>query len=148
MSRFNLLNWLSLVFAATLVTISFVFAYVMLAPVDVLKQWQVHVDEKAYHPGDDVVLHVNYQKVREATGTSYRYLECRTPRGSLERYPISQAEANRGSGIGSADVVVKLPSRVPNLPAQCRIALAVEYTIYTFRIHPEHAESNYFEVKE
>jgi hypothetical protein len=147
MKIIRLVNWLSLVFAATLVTVAFTFAYVLVSPLDVITDWTLRMDPGTYTPGQEVTLHGSYKKLRDVTGAAYYYLECKTPKGSLVRYPIVQTEGNRPKGSGEIDTPLQLPS-IPTLPAQCRVAVSVDYTIYTFRKFTENNQSNYFEVKE
>ncbi len=144
----KLVNWLSLVFAVSLVLASLVFAYILLVPIDVVTNWKLHVDPNTYQPGDEVVVHASYKKLKNVGGQAFYYLECKTERGSLARYPLSQTEASRPQGEGEIDTPLHLPSDLPGLPTECRIYVSVDYTIYTFRKFVENNASNYFEVKE
>lgn len=142
----QVVNWMSLVFAGFLVGAAIIFAYALLVPIDVVKNWKINSTANAYHPGDTVILAVEYEKVREVAGTSFYYLECKNPGDKLVRYPISQSEGNRPKGKGKIDLLVDLPSSVPNTPLQCRIAISVSYEIYAFRRFVENNQSNFFEV--
>lgn len=144
----RLMNWLSMAFAVCLVVSAMIFAYILLTPIDVVTDWKLHVDPGTYHTGDEIVVHASYKKLKDVSGTAYYYLECKTERGSLARYPLSQTEGNRARGTGEIDTQLHLPSDLPGLPTECRIFVSVDYTIYTFRKFVENNASNYFEVKE
>lgn len=146
MKVIRFVNWLSMCFAGVLVIASFSFAYVLLAPIDVLKDWKLHVNPGTYQAGQQITMHATYTKLREVTGRSYYYLECKTPRGSLVRYSISQSEGNRPKGSGQVDIPLNLPVDITGTPATCRIAVSVSYDIYTFRKFVENSSSNYFTV--
>ena len=142
----KLVNWLSLIFAATLVLASLIFAYILLAPIDVVANWKLHVDPATYHQDDEITVHASYKKLKDVTGTAYYYLECKTERGSLVRNPLNQTEASRAKGSGEIDTPLHLPSDLPGLPTECRVYISVDYTIYTFRKFTENNASNYFKV--
>lgn len=144
----KVINILALAFAGSLVAVSLAFAYALLSPIDVVQGWKITVDEQTYRPGDSIVMHASYKKTRDVSGTAYYYLECKNPNGNLVRYPMSQTEGNRAKGEGKIDVPMKIPGEVPNLPTMCRIAVSVDYSIYTFRKFTENNATNEFRVEE
>lgn len=144
----RIINWLSMTFAVSLVLSSLAFAYVLLAPIDVVTDWELRVEDQTYHPGDDIIVHASYKKLKDVNGTAYYYLECETDRDTLVRYPINQTEGNRPKGTGQTDILLQIPSALPSPTARCRIAVSVGYNIYTFRKFVENNESNYFNVAE
>lgn len=149
MSRIiKVINWLSLLFAGAIVFASLAFAYVLLVPLDVLNNWTLKVEDKVYHSGDEIVLNVTYTKERDVTGKSYYYLECKRPNGANVRFPMSQSEGNRPKGSGNTDLTLRIPSDIPDLPTSCRIAVSIDYNIYTFRKFTENNISNDFRVEE
>jgi len=60
----RLLNWVSMIFATSLVISSFVFAYILLTPIDVVTDWRLHVDPTTHHTGSEVVVHATYKKLK------------------------------------------------------------------------------------
>lgn len=149
----RILNWLSLCLAGALLLTSLTFSYLLVAPVDILDNvsWKLTVPNGVYKLGDTFTMEVDYKKLRDITGKPYFYMECLTQSGSLKRYPAYSLEAgNRSKGVGQADVTIQLPKDAPllKLPTQCRVAVVVDYEIYSFRKFTEHNQSNYFEVTE
>lgn len=142
------MNWVAIAFAGSLVVVTFIFSYMVLSPVDVLTDWKVSVENKTYHPTDDIYLNVEYKKIRPVSGDTYYYLECENPSRGLVRYPISIVEANRPEGSGVVQQPLRIPPTIPDLPRQCRIAISVEYIIYTFRSFAENNQTNWFTVDE
>ncbi|MGW6120425.1 hypothetical protein ACWFRF_15390 [Nocardia sp. NPDC055165] len=139
-------NFLAFAFAGALVTASLALAYALLAPIDVVQDWKISVEDREYALGDEFVIQASYKKVMEVTGTAYYYVDCQNQRGSISRYPISQSEGNRRAGSGSTEIPMRLPTAIPGLPARCRAAISVDYNIYTFRKFTENNESNWFTV--
>lgn len=141
------INWVSLIFSVCIVLSSLVFAYVLLVPIDVLESWRISAKDQVYKPGESITLESSYVKAMDVNGSVYYYLECENG-GRLARYPLSQSEGNRSAGRGDVEITLRLPSSIPKLPAQCRIAVSVDYKIYTFRTFTEKTESNWFKVEE
>lgn len=126
-------NGLSMLFAIAIVFMSILFAYVTIAPVDVLKNWHLTADKPSYAAGDTITVHSTFVKTRSVPGASFRYLECTNPSGSVVRYPIDQADGNRPASVGDVEILLHVPDTLPNLPAKCHVNVTVVYSIYSFR---------------
>lgn len=142
----RVINWVSLAFAASLVVGSLVFAYVLLVPIDVVRNWKLTSDKGVYHAGETIEVEASYDKLMDVNGVSYYYLECQNPNGSLIRYPIQETEGNRPRGVGRIAIPLRIPEQISGLPATCHITISVDYTVYSFRKVTENNNSNDFEV--
>lgn len=146
MKWIHVVNWLSAVFAITVIGLSVAFAWAVLSPVDVLKDWHLTVPQSSYRAGADVDVLSTFIKTRSVSGTSYRFLECFNTNQSLSRYPIDQVDSNKPARAGSAIVALKLPDNLPNLPVSCHINITVVYNIHSFRKVTETNVTNNFQV--
>lgn len=123
--------------------------YLVFSPVDVLENWSLRVKEETYETGQDIVGTSEFTKIRAVTGIAKRYIECKNAEGRFNnRILISEGRADRPPEIRGTDVYLKIPQTIPNLPVRCRIAITVEYEIYSFRKHLETNISNEFNVKQ
>lgn len=134
--------------SVALLLASFIFVYVTFVPVDVLRNWRVSVPQDVYRLGENAVIYSEYEKLRSVSGTAHRFLECLNTNGAYTRYHISQGDANRPVGKGKASIVLRIPDEVPNIPTKCRIVIAIDYTVYSFRKVTEHAQTNEFTLTE
>lgn len=143
----KVINGLSMLFALVIISASALFAFVVLTPVKVLKDWHLGVVQQDYHPGDDITVLSTFNKVRNASGTSYRFLECTNPvNGNQVRYPIDQSDGSRPASFGSAQLLLHIPDSIPNLPISCHINITVVYNVYSFRKVTQTAITNNFQV--
>lgn len=126
------------------------FAFMALAPVDVLSNWSLSVDaSKQYPEGSTIVVETRFNKLRSVTGISKRYIVCDTPNRSNVRIPVNEAAADRSQSKNNNELIyLAIPQSIPSLPSTCQIEIVIEYTIYSFRKHVESVKSNSFTVIE
>lgn len=123
--------------ALGLVLFSLVFAYAMLGPIDVLKNWSLSITQDTYQEGDTVAVISVANKVMDVSGASQRSLIC-TNRGTEQQYDLPNANANRQQGVASKEIDVIIPTNViPNLPQKCQVQILITYFVYGFRRFPE-----------
>ena len=101
--------------------------------VDVIKDWKLTIIRNEIPVGDQAVIISEYTKVREVSGKSVRYIECRNIDGVWIRYPLNEARADRAKGTGGTGIPVVIPSNIPNLPTQCKFTIAIDYEVYPWR---------------
>ena len=123
--------------------------YVALWPVDVLQNWTLTTDKDTYQTNETVIVTTRFDKVRNVTGISKRYIECETRNESINRIPISEGEANRSVQTKANNAIyLRIPSNIAELPSTCHIEIVVEYNIYTFRKHTESTKTPSFVVNQ
>lgn len=144
--RERIVNYLSLTFAVFLVIGTLTIAYIQLIPVNILKNWRITSTEQSYKVGDQVILNIEYEKIRESAATTYYSLECKRPNGSLKTYPLFHVEAKKKKSSGTVKVPVDLPKSIADTPTDCRVAIKAYYHVFTLRDVLEENVSNYFEV--
>lgn len=144
MKKIPVVAWVANTVAAALILSAVIFAYAMFSPVDVLQNWTTKTQEPSYKTGDTVSIISHFEKVRDVDGVASRFLECRNKQGSYTQYPLTQTQASRASGRGNTIITVKLPLAVSELPTSCRVAIVVQYKIYSFRTHLERSSTNSF----
>lgn len=109
------------------------FSIYMTVTVDVLDNWKLALPNQKIHVGDEVTVASTYTKKMSVTGTAIRYLDCKNKDGVLIRYELNRREANRAARTGGTGIVVVMPPTVVDLPAKCRIAVAIDYQIFLFK---------------
>lgn len=144
MNRLRALNAVLYALSGAIVIASLVVSYLFIAPVDVLKDWQIILPDNELHVGEEVVLQSQYTKLKPVKGTAVRYVECENDRGIFIRYPLNEATADRAPGLGGTGIVVKLPETVPDLPARCKFSIVIVYRVYPFRDVTEFVSSKEF----
>lgn len=137
---------------ALLTSLLLVLVFTLFAPVDVIKNetWKLTVAGNVHYPGDILSVTSQYEKVKDATGTAKRYIECQNAQKAFIRYPINEAEANRrptNRSVGTG-VLLPVPISIP-VPTQCKVSIAIKYEIfkvgnYVLRSHTEANESPLF----
>lgn len=121
-----------------------VLVYLLLSPVDVLRNWHIFVTGSTHYPGETVAVDSHYEKVRNVTGQAFRYLDCKNERGAYTRWAISSASANNESGARrSTGILVTIPSNIMT-PTTCHISILVKYQVNPLRTQPEFTTSNEF----
>lgn len=124
------------------------------APVDVIKNWTIHVDNtKIYHPGDTVIVDSHFTKLLDVTGTAVRYIQCRKPAPNQNEwdalYLANKVPAVQGkTANGHSTYNIGIPLNPGVLPSTCRLYIASTYDVNEY--HPafqEHAYSNTFTVQ-
>lgn len=115
------------------------------APIHVLKDWKIAVEDKTYNPGDSIYVKSKSVKLRKATGEAKRLLRCMNDLGSTD-YPINETIAIRGPGTRQSNREVKIPNTLAGLPVKCRVVIEAKYPVYWIRIIKEKTESNTFTV--
>ncbi len=133
MSINKLLNYASLAFAGVLVFMSVVFAYILLVPVEVLKEWDIKMDKPSYNVGDRAVATITYTKVRNTEAKVFYYIECERPAGGFKRYNLYQINSSRAKGSGKASQDITISPEISGTPAKCRFAASANYNVYKFR---------------
>lgn len=126
------------------------FAYMALSPIDILQNWKLTVDtSKEYKEGSVLTVNTQFDKVRSITGISKRYIICDTPNNANVRFPLNEADADRGETVSNREqIYFTIPTTLPSLPANCEVEIVIEYTVYSFRKHLEIQRSNPFKVIE
>lgn len=124
--------------------------YLLFSPVNVLENWNLRVDNSiSYAPGATVYLNSTYKKVKDVSGMSKRYLQCRKPNSNQwDGYiALTQSDANRPpTKNGHSVSALGIPLNVPNLPNICRIYVNVVYQINPLRTYVQYNYSNTFKV--
>lgn len=147
--RLNITKLLGATVSMSIAIAVLVGLYMTLWPVDVLQNWTITTNKRLYQTGETIELTTHFDKVREVTGISKRYIECETPAASTNRIPVSEGEANRKAQTNSNNVIyLRIPTDVPQLPATCHIEIVVEYSIYSFRKHTETTRTPDFTVEQ
>lgn len=111
---------------------------------DVLKDWKLTIPEQPIHVGDTIVIESAYIKLRDVSGTATRYIVCDNAKGISIRYELNQRTANRRSGQGGTGIDVTIRRDIPDLPAKCKFAVAIEYEVLPFRKVHEYNETKEF----
>lgn len=117
---------------------------VMNFKVDVLKDWRLVLPQQKIHVGDKIVVQSLYTKLRDVTGKSVRYIECRNTSGVYIRYPVSEAVSNRASGTSGTGIIIVIPETIPETPAKCRVNITIDYEVYKWRHVIESKNSDEF----
>jgi len=136
----------ALLYAASIsiIVIGCVLIYKLLAPVDVLSNWRLTIPAGPHYPGETITVDSHYQKLRNVTGTAYRYIDCKNDRGTYTRYPINNSPANNSAGVSrSTGIFIKIPSDIL-VPTTCHISILVNYKVNALRTQPEFTTSNEF----
>lgn len=143
---YKLLNIASIAVVTLVTFIIGMFLYIRFWPVDVIKNstWRLTVDQKEYHAGDVVTVHIVSDKVKSVGGLFTTTAECKNQTGVFVSYPISEQRVNRAVGHVETAIDTKLPTRVTYMPTTCRIAYILEYDVYSFRSFSEYNFTNEF----
>lgn len=124
---------------------SFTFAFALLHPVDVLKDWKLTSQYQSYFPGTEATFSSSVTKVMSVTGHSTRYIIC-TAKNIETRYQINDGKADRPLGSRTSNLTIVIPDSITSLPQTCHLNLHVDYSIYGFRSFVETVDSNNFQV--
>lgn len=141
--KFNKATFLSSIFF-TLSVLILTATAIGVARLDVLEDFYIVVPEQRIAVGEEVIIESRYNKIRDVTGESTRYIECKTKDGIPLRYELSKAEANRSATKGGVGISMIAPSNIPDLPAQCRYTIIIEYDVLPFKHVFESANSEWF----
>lgn len=103
--------------------IGIAFLYAMFVPITVVKDWRINVDNnKVYRPGEAILVKNQFTKVREATGISTHYIECKDTFGNYNtKQEINESEVKRPAGATAEDIQLVIPSLTVPTPTTCRI---------------------------
>lgn len=132
---------------AVIVIVAFVFAVITLAPINILRDWKITVPSQSYRLGDIIQLNTASEKLRKAGGPVERTIECDKGTNGTISYPLNSSLAKGNPGVNHATYQLKVPVNITNLPATCRVVIAVDYTVYGFRHIVEYTVSNDFKVE-
>lgn len=144
MKKFELI--LANIVAAVLIVASITALFISIAPADVLKDWRISVPEKAYHPGEVILINSSSTKLRKASGSVHRAIECNIGKDSTVAYTVNDSAAGRSPGYAISNSALVIPSNIANLPATCRVIITVDYRVYLFRHINEYAATNDFTI--
>lgn len=146
----RLINIFSTAVAVVLTLAASAFVFVLIVPVDVLRNWAIKSDKDAYNIGETAYMQVGYEKIRRAKSTSFYYVECKRSTGGYSRYAVTQVKSDNPPGKRTITLPVVIPETVRStaLPATCRFTISSTYSVFSFRDHHEEQHSNEFTVKE
>jgi hypothetical protein len=113
--------------------------------IDVVKDWRLELPQGEIHAGDTIVVSSMYTKLRDVSGESKRYVECKNQNGVPIRYEINQAVANRKSGKGGTGIEIVVPD-IPNLPKMCKIQVSICYKVIPLKCSYENNETTEFQL--
>lgn len=143
MNRYKFLNIASIIISGGAVIIISSFCYIRFYPFDVLKNWRLTVPAATYHPGQEVNLHVQADKVRAVRAYAHRNIECKA-NGKFVSYHLMDIQGSTKTGHISSNITFKIPYIIPDLPTTCRFSIEADYIIYSFREVNEYTYSNEF----
>lgn len=148
MNRYKLLDIASTIIIVLVVFIVGLLLYMQFSPVDVIdnKTWKLTVEKSEYHVGETIPVHVVSDKLMSLGGTFVTSAECKNTTGTFVSYPISEYHVNRSKGHVETTIDTQISNKVPNLPATCRIAYVLEYSVYSFRSFSEYNFTNEFKL--
>lgn len=147
----RVLSWIA---SLGLVGSALFIAYIILFPVDVIKNWKLELPAKNdYTLGETVVLESTYQKTTATNNDSQseRYIECINEKGVSLRYLLNKAVANRKpSNSTGTGVVVQIPNELSGikLPTTCFFSIAISYNVYPRQAEPEYNRTRDFTLHE
>lgn len=139
-------NIMASVLGVALVSVALGLFFVFTLPTHVLKDWHIKTTDTAYHPNETIEITSSSIKLRNATGQVSRTIECNSGNDSVIGYNLNLSKGSRPAGSHTSTYEVKLPSNITNLPATCRVVIAVDYKLYGFRHIIENTVSNNFTV--
>lgn len=142
-------NYASVIFFNVVIVTSLIVAYFILAPGDVLKNWKLSIPSGTYSVGQEVIVHVEVDKVKNIQAHAHRNIECQNKSGSFVSYHLADiASSNTSVGHISSNIPFKIPTTIPDLPTTCRFSIAATYRLNSLRQTTEYTASNNFKVKE
>lgn len=149
MKKFSVGNAISYLATGSIVVAALVFTFISLIPIDVLNNWNLTTDKPEYEVGSTLIVTTKFDKLRNVTGTSKRYIECKTRNGSTNRIAIGEKEADRTpQKRASNEIYLGIPRDTIEPPTTCFVEIVVTYNIYSFRNHTETARTPEFKVIE
>lgn len=146
MSTLKLEQTISMAVGIILVVMMLVVAIIFATPVTVLRDWSIRTTSDTYHLNDTIVLQSSSTKLRDATGKVSRTIECDSGKDSVIGYNLNLSEAKRPAGTATSTYGLKIPSNIVDLPATCRVVIAVDYKVLLVRNIHDNAVSNDFKV--
>ena len=129
MNRINLLSYLLLLLSA----ITLVATVYFLSNIKVLENWKLSIPNTEIHVGDTVTIESTYNKLRDTSGESTRYITCKNKAGLWVRYELNRATSDRAKGKGGTGIVVIIRRDIADVPTQCKFEVAIRYEVLPFR---------------
>jgi hypothetical protein len=118
--------------AVTLMTASLVIlgtSVYLLANITVIQDWKLILPAQEIHVGDTVTVQSTYNKVRDASGESIRYITCKNLSGTWIRYELNRATSDRAKGRGGTGIVLVVRRDVADVPTSCKFEVAIRYDV-------------------
>ena len=101
--------------------------FYLLSNVKVLENWKLIGPTNDVHVGDTVVVQSTYNKVRDASGESVRYITCKNRSGVWIRYELNRATSDRAKGVGGTGIPLTIRRDIADVPATCKFDIAIKY---------------------